>query len=226
VNLQLFGHPFSSYTWKVLIALWADETPFKFRMLGPDHPENGEELRRRWPFGQFPLLVDGDRSVVEATCIIEHLQAHHPGPNRWIPDGELGRRVRFLDRVFDLRVMANIQAVIFDALRPAEHRNPADRSIARERLRTAYDWLEATLDQSPWAIGEQFTLADCAAAPSLFYAGRGAVPEELQFVRTTSSPDCGESARFGSSGLQSWRRLRPWSGTHRGLASGGPHRTI
>jgi glutathione S-transferase len=170
VSLQLFGHPFSSYTWKVLIALWADETPFEFRMLGPDHPENGDELRRRWPFGQFPLLIDGDRSVVEATCIIEHLQAHHPGPNRWIPDGELGRRVRFLDRVFDLRVMANMQAVVFDALRPAEHQNPADRNIARERLRTAYDWLEANLDQSPWAIGEQFTLADCAAAPSLFYA--------------------------------------------------------
>ena len=142
MSLQLFGHPFSSYTWKVLIALWADETPFKFRMLGPDHPENGDELRRRWPFGQFPLLVDGDRSVAEATCIIEHLQAYHPGPNRWIPDGELGRRVRFLDRVFDLRVMANMQAVVFDAVRPSEHRNPADRSIARERLRTAYDWLE------------------------------------------------------------------------------------
>jgi glutathione S-transferase len=170
VSLQLFGHPFSSYTWKVLIALWADDTPFDFRMLGPDHPENGDELRRRWPFGQFPLLVDDDRSVAEATCIIEHLQAHHPGPNRWIPDGELGRRVRFLDRVFDLRVMANMQAVVFDALRPAEHRNPADRSIARERLHTAYDWLEANLDQGPWAIGEQFTLADCAAAPSLFYA--------------------------------------------------------
>jgi glutathione S-transferase len=66
--------------------------------------------------------------------------------------------------------MANMQAVVFDASRPAEHRNPADRSIARERLRTAYDWLEANLDQSPWAIGEQFTLADCAAAPSLFYS--------------------------------------------------------
>jgi glutathione S-transferase len=66
--------------------------------------------------------------------------------------------------------MANMQAVVFDALRPAEHRNPADRSLARERLRTAYDWLEANLDQRPWAIGEPFTLADCAAAPSLFYA--------------------------------------------------------
>ena len=160
MSLQLFGHPFSSYTWKVLIALWADETPFKFRMLGPDHPENGDELRRRWPFGQFPLLVDGDRSVAEATCIIEHLQAHHPGPNRWIPDGELGRRVRFLDRVFDLRVMANMQAV-FRCIATGRASKPC-RPQQRERLRTAYDWLEANLDQSPWAIGEQFTLADCA----------------------------------------------------------------
>jgi glutathione S-transferase len=170
VRLQLFGHPFSSYTWKVLIALWADETPFEFRMLGPDHPENGAELRRRWPFGQFPLLIDGERTIVESTCIIEHLQAHHPGRHAWIPDGEPGRRVRFLDRIFDLRVMSPMTAVVFDALRPAEQRNPADRSLARERLRTAYDWLDTNLESGPWAIGEVFTLADCAAAPALFYA--------------------------------------------------------
>ena len=70
MSLQLFGHPFSSYTWKVLIALWADGTPFTFRMLGPDHPENGEELRRRWPFGQFPLLVGGDRSGTSAGWVL------------------------------------------------------------------------------------------------------------------------------------------------------------
>jgi glutathione S-transferase len=94
------------------------------------------------------------------------LQAHHSGPNRWIPDGELGRRVRFLDRVFDLRVMTNMQAVAYSMhCGPAEHRNPADRSIARERLRTAYTGLRQI-----WTLGEQFTLADCAAAPSLFYA--------------------------------------------------------
>lgn len=82
MTLQLFGHPFSSYTWKLLIALWANETPFEFRMLGPDHPDNGAELQRRWPFGQFPLLLDGGRPVVEATCIIEHLDAHYPGSHR------------------------------------------------------------------------------------------------------------------------------------------------
>ena len=70
MSLQLFGHPFSSYTWKVLIALWADETPFNFRMVGPDHSENGDELRRRWPFGQFPLLVGSDRSGTSAGWIV------------------------------------------------------------------------------------------------------------------------------------------------------------
>jgi glutathione S-transferase len=170
VSLQLFGHPFSSYTWKALIPLWANAIPFEFRSVGPDQPENSAEFARLSPFGQFPLLVDDDGVVAESTCIIEHLDAHHPGEHRWIPDGELGHRVRFLDRVFDLRVMAPMQAVVFDAIRPEETRNPADRVLARERLETAYNWLEANLTEEPWAAGAAFTLADCAAAPSLFYA--------------------------------------------------------
>jgi glutathione S-transferase len=170
VSLQLFGHPFSSYTQKVLIPLWADETPFDYRMLDPDHPDNGEELKRHSPFGQFPLLIDGDEAVFESTPIVEHLQAHHPGANRWIPDAELGRRVRFLDRFFDLHVMNNMQAVVGDALRPEAARDPYGVNRARERLHIAYDWLEANLGEGPWAAGDAFTLADCAAAPSLFYA--------------------------------------------------------
>jgi glutathione S-transferase len=170
VSLQLFGHPFSSYTQKVLIPLWADETPFDYRMLDPDHPDNGEELKRHSPFGQFPLLIDGDEAVFESTPIVEHLQAHHPGANRWIPDAELGRRVRFLDRFFDLHVMNNMQAVVGDALRPEGARDPYGVNRARERLHIAYDWLEANLGEGPWAAGDAFTLADCAAAPSLFYA--------------------------------------------------------
>lgn len=169
MTLQLFGHAFSSYTWKALIPLWANEIPFDFRPVGPDQPENSAELRQRWSFGQFPLLIDGDEAISEATCIIEHLDAHHPGRHRWIPEGELGRQVRFLDRIFDLRIMANMQAVVLDALRPEAERNPADRVLAREKLNLAYDWLEAHLGEGPWAVGDAFTLADCAAAPSLFY---------------------------------------------------------
>jgi glutathione S-transferase len=170
VSLELFAHPFSSYSQKVLIALWADETPFEYRLLEQDRPENFEELKRHSPFGLFPLLLDDGRPVFETTCIIEHLQAHHPGPNRWILDGELGRRVRFLDRFFDLYVMSQMSVAVFNALRPEDARDPYGVDKALERLRTAYDWLEANLDEGPWAVGDQFTLADCAAAPSLFYA--------------------------------------------------------
>jgi glutathione S-transferase len=170
VSLQLFGHPFSSYTQKVLIALWADETPFEYRILEADHQENFEELKRHWPFGQFPLLLDDGRPFVESTPIIEHLQAEHGGVHRWIPEGDVGRRVRFLDRFFDLRVMQQMQASVANALRPEEHRDPYGVTKSLEQLRLAYDWLETNLGEGPWAVGEEFTLADCAAAPSLFYA--------------------------------------------------------
>ena len=170
MSLQLFGHPFSSYTQKVLIALWADDTPFEYRILERDFPENFEELKRHWPFGQFPLLLDNGRPFAESTPIIEHLQAEHGGIHRWIPDGDIGRRVRFLDRFFDLRVMQQMQVSVGNALRPEADRDPYGVARSLEQLRMAYDWLEENLGDGPWAVGEEFTLADCAAAPSLFYA--------------------------------------------------------
>ena len=170
MTLQLYAHPFSSYCQKVLIALWADGTDFEYKMLDEQHPENMVELKRRWPFGQFPLLVDDGTTLVETTPIIEHLAACHPGPNHWIPDGEAGRRVRFLDRFFDLYVMNNMTKPVFDALCPEGSRDPFGVDKARANLLTAYDWLEANLGDGPWAVGDAFTLADCAAAPSLFYA--------------------------------------------------------
>lgn len=174
MSIAFFGHPFSSYTQKVLIALWADGTLFDYRHLGPDHPENGAELARHSPFGQFPLLLDDGRAIFESTPIIDHLALHHPGRNRWIPDGDAGLRTRFLDRFFDLHVMTNLQKVVGDVLRPEGQRDPFGVARARAALHTAYDWLDANLDADgsagPWALGDSFSLADCAAAPSLFYA--------------------------------------------------------
>ena len=170
MTLQLFAHPFSSYCMKVLVPLWADGTDFTYQMLDDKHPENMAELNRHWPFAQFPLLLDDGESVVESTAIIEHLQAYYPGPNRWIPDGEEGRRVRFLDRFFDSYVMNQMTVPVFNAIRSVAERDPYGEAKARERLLTAYDWLEGNLGDGPWAIGDDFTLADCAAAPSLFYA--------------------------------------------------------
>lgn len=167
--LELFGHPFSSYTQKVLIALWADDTPFEYRLLESDHQENAAILKQHSPFGLFPLLLDGGQPVIESTPIIEHLQAHHRRRNMWIPEGELGRRVRLLDRFFDLHVMGNMQVPVIDKLRPDGANDPFGVQRARERLHTAYDWLEGQIGE-PYAVGDTFTLADCAAAPSLFYA--------------------------------------------------------
>ena len=169
MSLEFFGHPFSSYTQKVLIALWADETPFNYRMI--EDPANMEELKRHSPYGLFPLLIDDGRPVFESSTIIEHLHAHHRGSNDWIPEGETGRRVRFLDRFFDLYVMGNMQRPVADTIRPeSANRDPFGVEKARGDLHKAYDWLEAKLGDGPWAVGESFTMADCAAAPSLFYA--------------------------------------------------------
>ena len=152
MSLQYFGHPFSSYTQKVLIALWANETPFDYRMIDPDHPENMEELERHSPYGLLPLLIDNGQAVFESSTIIEHLQAHHPGPTVWIPEGEPGRNVRFLDRFFDLYVMGNMQKAGLDIIRPEGCRDPYGADKARKDLHTAYDWLEGHLGSGPWAI--------------------------------------------------------------------------
>ena len=169
MSLILFGHPFSSYTWKVLIPLYADGTAFEFRQV-PENQENYAELKRIWPFGKFPLLVDDGKPVIEATCIIEHLQTRHRGPNEWIPQGEPGERVRFLDRVFDLYVQGNMQPAVNHALRPEGKGDPYGAEQGRKNLLIAYDWLETNLPDAEWAAGDAFTLADCAAAPALFYA--------------------------------------------------------
>ena len=171
MSLQLFGHPFSSYTMKALIALYENETPFEFRILGPDHPENAAELARRWPLGRFPMLVDGATTVVETSAIIEHLAAFHPGPVPLIPaDAKQAVPVRMLDRVFDSHVMGPVQTIVFDARRPEDARDRYGVSQARTSLDAIYAWLDHALAGRRWAAGEAFTLADAAAAPALFYA--------------------------------------------------------
>jgi glutathione S-transferase len=170
MTLRLFAHPFSSYCWKVLIALYENATPFDYRALGPEHPEYGAELARLWPPAKFPLLVDGDRPVIESSTIIEHLQLFHPGPVRLLPaDPAEALEVRMLDRVFDNHVMANMQRVVIDAMRAPDSRDPADVEQAKAALDTIYRWLDERMATRDWAAGD-FSLADCAAAPSLFYA--------------------------------------------------------
>jgi glutathione S-transferase len=171
MSLQLFGHPFSSYTMKALIALYENGTPFDFRILDADHPENGAELARRWPIARFPLLVDGGTTVFETSAIIEHLAAFHPGSVPLIPaDAKAAVPVRMLDRVFDSHVMGPMQAIVFDARRPEDARDPFGVAQARTALDTIYAWLDHALAGRQWAAGDAFTLADAAAAPALLYA--------------------------------------------------------
>ena len=171
MSLALYGHPFSSYTQKALIALYENGTPFEFRCIGPDTPQHAADWLKRWPVAKFPLLLDGDHQVVETSIIIEHLQLKHPGPVRLLPlDSMDALKVRFLDRFFDLYVMDTMQIAVDSALGRVPMKSEAGLAIATERLERAYGWLEGELAGRPWAAGADFSMADCAAAPSLFYA--------------------------------------------------------
>jgi glutathione S-transferase len=171
MSLALYGHRFSSYTQKVLIALYENGTPFEFRGLGPDTPDHSAEWLRRWPLRKFPLLVDGERNIVETSIIIEYLQLAHPGPVCLLPaDPMAALEVRFLDRFFDLHVMSPVQHAVGGALSGDPVKRQEGVTLAAQKLELAYAWLEGLLAGRTWAAGADFTLADCAAAPSLFYA--------------------------------------------------------
>ena len=166
--LTLYAHPFSSYCQKVLMALWENATPFTYRHL--EEPGAGEELARLWPIRKFPVLVDGHQTIVETSIIIEYLDLHYPGKVRFVPEdpGE-ALEVRLLDRFFDQYVMNAAQIAVNEALRKVPDRLDEAKNSAASALETAYAWLEQRLDGREWAAGDGFSMADCAAAPSLFY---------------------------------------------------------
>ena len=170
--LALYGHPFSSYTQKVLIALYENGTPFELLNLDPaETVSHSADWLRHWPLAKFPVLVDGDRTVVESSIVIEHLQLAHPGPVQLIPaDPRAALDVRFMDRFFDLHVTAPVQHALNAALTGNAERKAEGVAWAAEKLEKAYAWLEGMWAGRTWAAGESFSLADCAAAPSLFYA--------------------------------------------------------
>ena len=166
---RLYAHPFSSYCQKVLIALYENRTPFEYRNL--EDAEANAELTTLWPMRRFPVLVDGNRTVLEASCVVEYLDQHYPGATRFIPeDKDAALEVRMLDRFFDNYVSTPQQKVVFDAIRDAGDRDPHGDGEARRMLDTAYAWLDAHMTKRTWASGDAFTLADCGAAPFLFYA--------------------------------------------------------
>ena len=167
---MLYAHPFSSYCQKVLIAFYENATPFEWRVLDGS-PDVDAEWTALWPLKRMPLLRDGARTVAEASVIIEYLDVHHRGAARLVPaDADQALDVRFMDRFFDNYVMAPMQAIVFDRRRPAEQRHPPTAAEARAALDTAYRWLDERMAGCEWSAGDRFSLADCAAAPALFYA--------------------------------------------------------
>lgn len=178
MTIELFAHPFSSYCQKALIAFYENDIPFTYRML--EDAGVSEELEALWPIKRFPILRENERVVLEATILIEYLHVHHPGPVKLIPENpDLAVEARMLDRFFDNYVMTPQGKFVFDALRPPEERDPYGVGEARKMLDTSYAWLDQRMQGRTWALGEDFTLADCAAAPSLFYADwTHSIPEQ------------------------------------------------
>jgi glutathione S-transferase len=174
MSLILHLHPLSSFCWKALIALYENATPFTANKVDLGNPAEREALLKLSPIGRFPVLEDKARREVvpESSIIIEYLDRHYPGRTRFIPaDPEGALQTRLRDRFLDLYIHLQMQKVVGDRLRPKGARDPHGVEQARAQIRRSYDILETSLPGA-WAMGEHFTLADCAAAPALYYAGQ------------------------------------------------------
>ena len=173
MTLKLYFHPLSSFSQKVLIALYENNTPFE-----PHIVHFGDETSRReffelWPIGKIPVLVDEvrDWTVPETSIIVEYLDRHYPGATRFIPaDPDRARQMRMRDRFFDLHVNTPMAKIVTDRLRPEGQHDPFGVDEARRLLSTALELVDDAMASKEWAAGAEFSMADCAAAPALWYA--------------------------------------------------------
>lgn len=170
MTVAIYGHPFSSFTWKALIAAYEREVDFEFRMIDPDHPEHAARIATLAPTGQFPALVDGATEVVQSNAVIEYLDLHHGKGAPLVPlDPREALAARMMAQVFDDYVHVPMQRIVGNALRPEDSRDPFGVEQAHGVIARCYAWLETRLQDGPWAACGRFTIADCAAAPALFY---------------------------------------------------------
>jgi glutathione S-transferase len=175
MSLTLYFHPLSSYCQKVLIALYEAGTPFATVVVNFADPESAASFRKLWPVGKMPVLRDAERdqTVPESSIIIEYLGQHYPRGTALIPsDPGLALRTRLVDRFYDLYVHDPMQRIVGDRLRPEDKRDPYGVEMARATLEKSYDLIDAEMAGQTWAAGDAFTLADCAAAPPLFFASK------------------------------------------------------
>ena len=175
MSLTLLFHPLSSFCHKVLIALYENDTPFTPQIVNLMDEGERTAFRKLWPIGKFPVLVDAARdwNVSESSIIIEYLDQHFPGRTRLIPeDPELARQMRFRDRFFDLHIHMPMQKIVGDRLRPEGKKDPHGVAEAKTLMQTALGMVDQAIASKTWATGESFTMADCSAAPALFYADK------------------------------------------------------
>lgn len=183
--LTLHQHPLSSHCWKVLIALYERGTPFEARLVNLCDPAERAAYAALWPTAKIPLLVDGDRIVPETSLQIEYLDRRHPGAVRLLPDAfDAQLQVRLWDRLFDCYVMDPMQRYIAQLLRPEEQRDAVALQASIDGLGLAYELIEGRMGDHAWAAGDGFSMADCAAAPALFYAAtiRPFAPEQVRLA--------------------------------------------
>ncbi|MBD0414333.1 glutathione S-transferase family protein [Oryzicola mucosus] len=184
--LRLYSHPLSSFSHKVLIPLYENDTPFEPIVVDFGDPASLAAFKAVWPMGKMPALVDTDRgeTVAESSIVIEYLDRHHRGAVRFLPDDpDLARKARFWDRFFDFHVHILMQQIVGDRLRPEGKSDPTGVEKARRLLRDAYGVIETRMAGRTWAMGDTFGIADCSAAPALFYADT-AEPIGDQFPET------------------------------------------
>ena len=173
MSLKLYFHPLSSFCHKALIALYENDTPFEPHIVDLADEDSRAAFKRIWPIGKFPVLRDeaGDRTIPESSMIIEYLAQHYPGRTPLVPaDPDLALETRLRDRVYDLYVNVPMQKIVTDRLRPPGRNDAQGVADAKALLQTACRVLDEEMASRTWATGEAFTMADCAAAPALFYA--------------------------------------------------------
>ena len=173
MSLKLYFHPFSSFCQKVLIALYENDTPFEPHIVDLANATSAADFKKIWPLGKFPVLRDEakDRTIPESSIIIEYLGQHYPGKTQLVPaDADLARQTRMRDRFYDLYVNVPVGKVVTDRLRPAGKNDPLGVEQAKGLLQTAYGMVDQDMGSKIWAMGDDFSMADCAAAPALYYA--------------------------------------------------------
>jgi len=172
MSLTLYFHPLSSFCWKALIALYEAEVPFEPKLVNLGDPADRAAFEAVWPLAKFPVLRDRTRgrTLPESTIIIDYLAQYCPAARGLVPaDPDLARQVHLLDRLIDNYIHLPFQQVVNERMRPEDQHDPFGADQARDKVRQGYD-LVAPMIVAPWATGESFTLADCAALPALYYA--------------------------------------------------------